>query len=830
MLRWGRWAVVRVLGSRSAVVSESKNAAKMVWDRRLSLLNSSRETPAANEDTDITIRPNPIDPLETLRQLLLTDNRSDALESAYEACRAHHRLVYLTKSEFSQLSTRARPELIVRVCADQTALGRSIPDSDRYRYMLAHLECHSPTPSSKSPASGGVLDPREADPGPIEHLTHAQVHYTKLAKNRSGQAVHRAYLEHLLRIYRLDSDPQIARWVRDAVSNVLKSLLSRPRFRFEHALAQVVWSIVGSVRFDVPQTKSLLHLLRLRSSSSSLGSSVRVLDPIESLRQTILDPPSSDTQVNQEARSIIHDAQAWEWLRVLAGDPSLVTGAHTRLNVLASLRQLEHAPPGSDPPVALLERDWAVWMTILGAEATSVHQTPIIDRAILVAFLRLAARFQSVRVVSGSERLLTVFTSVICEEDQIHMAQPGSLSVQLGAVYACVGTSTVFELAARLSSAGFRSDRLQAGYLTHVIELLLEYRFPRVAWEVASQVRADLPTALAALVAHDCAKTGYITGAVSMLRDIQPSEERHRIAIMCLRQLDRQRGVLTRVSALSICEALGPDLSRTPGELQPVAVRMALNAGLVRLAGLMGTQWRLRPGLQRLLAARLVKARLVRFAPKVVDPRQTRWLSAMLDNAGHRQKIPASARRSHLHAYGKINATRLGNKLLIRSGARLGGRARLRATLATLARLLRARKSSWIRKRAPFRPDGVTLNIIVRALVRSPSCVSSGDLRAMFDLLSRAGRCGVDVTGNHFGTEAGFVLGGYASSAVALAGLVPRSVGAWTFVRYVRPLLRTFISGMRVRGDQEGVKVVTKVLRAEGARWTRAGWHAGPDA
>ncbi|KAL5634682.1 hypothetical protein ACGC1H_002656 [Rhizoctonia solani] len=820
MLRWGRWAVVHVVGSRSAVFSGSKNVSRVVWGRRSSslvpALTSSRGT---NEDS---ICPNPtssVDPLKTLRELLV-DKCPDGLESAYEACRAHH-LPYLTQSEFYKLSIGARPEFIVRLCADQMALGRRIPDSERYRYMLAHLaccRCDSDTPTN---------------PAPIEHLTHAQGHYTKLAKNHLGQAVPRVYLEHLLRIYQW-SDPQISPLVSDTISNVLKSLLAKPRFRFEHCLAQVVWRIIASVQFDVPQTKALLHLLRLRLNSS-FESSTRVLDSIESLRQTILDPPGADPKVHQEARLILHDAQAWEWLRALAGKPSSATGANTRLSVLGLLRQLEHAL-SSDSSLDLLERGWDVWMTILGAEAASVHVTPAVDRAILAAFLRLAARFQSVRVVSGSERLLTVLTSVVYAEDQIHMARPGSLSVQLGAAYACIGTSNAFGLAARLSSAGFRADRLLPGYVTHVVELLLEYRSPRVAWEIASQMRGDLPAALVTRVAHDCAKAGYITAAVSMLRDTRLgeerlSEERHHIALLCLRQLDRQRSVLTRVDALDICNALGPDLSRMPPELQPVAVRMALNAGLVYLAGLMGSQWQLQPPLRRLLAVRLVKAHLVRLAPKVVNPHQTRWLSVILDNAGYHQNIPARIRRSKMHTYGEINATRLGNKLLIRSGARLGGRAQLRATLATLARLLRAREPFWSNKRGPFRPDGVTLNIIVRALVRSTFCVSSSDLRAMFDLLSRAGRCGHNETGNHFGTEANCALGGYASSAIALAKLVPRSEGPWAFVRYVRPLLRTFVSGLRVRGDQEAVKVVVKILRAEDAHWRRAGWYraGGPD-
>ncbi|KAJ1307816.1 hypothetical protein OPQ81_001898 [Rhizoctonia solani] len=840
MLRWGRWAAIHVVGTRLAVFPGSKNVSRVGWVQRpvslvpaLALSTGRAKTKMTNEDTDITIaRPNSVsseDPLGTLRKLL-TDNRPDvgALESAYMVCRTHH-LCYLTKSEFSSLVSAAgdNPKFVLMLCTDQIALGRRIPDPDRYQYMLAHLvSCLR------------ALESGECDTAPIEHLAQAQNHYTKLAKNQSGPAVHHTYLEQLLRIYQHTSDSAILSTVRDTISNVLKSLLSKPGFRLESSLSQVVWRIIASVQFDVSHTRALLHILRSRVSLSGLSwdSGSRILDPIEFLRRTILDFPCPDARVNQEAHSILHDTRAWQWLRVLAGtyEPTLVTGAKTRLDILVLLRQHEH---GSELSPASLERCWDDWMAILGVEATS-HGPPAetVDRAILLTFLRLAVRFHSTRVVSGSERLLTVYNSVVYEEDRIHMAQPGSLSVQLGAAYACTGTLNLFQLAARLSAAGLRADssRLPAGYLTHLVELLLGFS-PRVAWEIANQGLGDLPVRLVASVAHDCAKAGYLPGAVSLLRDTRLKfGERYRIALVCLRQLDRQGGVLTRVDALHVCEALGPDLSRTPLELRSIAVRTALNAGLVQLAGLMGSQWRLKPLLQRLLATRLVKANLPKLAFQVVDKHQTRWFYMVLNNSRYRKKFPGRTRRSRNLSYGRINATRIGNQLLIRSGAGLGGRAQLRATLATLARLLRSRRASRNlsrSKRARFRPDGVTLNILMRALVRCTFCVSSSDLRALFDLLSRAGRCGRYATGNHFGTEAGYILGGYASSGTALAKLVPPAEGPWAFVRYVRPLLKTFALGMRLRGDKEAVMVVMGILRAEDAYWRRASWRrtGGPD-
>ncbi|CAE6452807.1 unnamed protein product [Rhizoctonia solani] len=870
MLRWGRWVAVHVIRSRPAVLSGSKNVSRIVQLRRpfslypaVASKEHSPETKMTNEDSSITTTPcappnpiSPANPLATLRELI-TDKRPvdvSTLESTYVACPAHH-LSYLTKSEFSALvsAASARPEFVLKLCEDQVRLGKRISDSDRYWYMVAHLSCCLSHFRCLELGGNDTKPEETTSPAPIEHLTNAQAHYTKLAKNRMG--VHHAYLERLLRIYEhISSTPthsQVIGVLRGIISTVLQSLFSRPRFRFESHLSQAVWHAIASVQFDRAQTRAILGALRLRFSGTGSARDSRTCDsdPMQHLLQTILDSPKADTRIHNEVCSILRDSQAWSWLRALAGgphEPSMVAGANTRLAVLVMLHQLYADTPltGSKPTITSLEHCWNVWMTILGAETISAQSLPAdtIDRAILSSFLRLAMRYQSTRVVSGAERLLTVYTSVLCEEDKIHMAQPRSLSVELGAAYACTGTSNVFELSARLSAAGFRLDsiRLPSGYLTHVVDLLLKYRFVQVARKVSSQVPADLPPTLIASVAYNCAEAGYVSDAASLLCDARLDvEERHRIALECLYQLNKQRGVLTRPVALHICEALGPDLGRTPPNLRPIAVRMALNAGLLRLAGLMGAHWQLQPRLQRLLATRLVKARLPRLASQALDPHQVKWFSMVLGNTIYRHRTSGRARRSHNRlSYGEINATRLGNILLSRSSARLGGRAQLRATLATLARLLRANgvayETSWSskRKRAPFRPDGVTLNIILRALVRSTFCVSSSDLRTLFDLLSRAGRCGMAKVGNHFGTGADYVLDGYASSAIALAKLVPRTEGPWAFVRYVRPLLRTFVAGLRIRGDQEGVKVVMKVLRAEDWHWRRAGWHSpgGPDS
>lgn len=649
-------------------------------------------------------------------------------------------------------------------------------------------------------------------------------------------AVHYDYLRQLLRIY-MRSDERLrsfraplADTARAYMTSVLKSLLSKAHFRFELPLVSLFWRIIADVDFESAQTKVLLHALRSRNSVSAGDGQTLDSDPILVLHQALLDGSPANSWAHQEACSVLHDTRAWEWLKMLAGrsqESSLLTGANSRLSILLALR---HEP-------TLLDHWWSVWMKILGTEARSLEHrdTAHVDRAILLAFLRLAALYRSSRVVFGAERLLTVLSTVKLAQDEIQAAETlespnHSLSVAIGAAYACMGTSNLVMLLARLQAAGFKINepRLPHAYLTRVVQLLLKFQVPHVVWDVASQVYANLPADLVGAVAHACAKAGHIAEAASLLTDVRlDSGERHRIATVCLGQLARQCGVLTRRAALNVCEALG---RRTSRNLRYVAVRMALNAGLVRLAGKMGARWRLPRPLERMLAVRLVKARLPRLALRVVDRHQSVWVSHMLRNAGYRKISGIDARQTDTRVLdSKNDATRRGNIYLIRSNTsrrrKLGGRARLRATLTALARLLRCGVPRTCGRRvdaprAPFQPDAVTLNIILCALAQSTLCISSDDFRALFDLLSRYGRCGRYATGNQFGTEPDRVLKGFASSALALVALVPGE--GLSFVRHVRPLLKIFGAGFRLRGDQEGVKVVRGILRAEYAYWTRA--------
>ncbi|KAG8727804.1 hypothetical protein FRC12_022207 [Ceratobasidium sp. 428] len=441
------------------------------------------------------------------------------------------------------------------------------------------------------------------------HLTLARVHYTALARNHLDESVHYAYLRALLDVY-----PVFADEARVHLASALGDLLSNARFRFEPRLARLFWSALHTVDFIHPERQTLLDSLALRSSlSTSIHKHVlrtqRLThpdsdsdeDPVVALRCVILDPSTSDEPwVRREAELIVHHLgqhhdRAWASLVTLAGrTPPLALSHHPprRINVLLGLRQGEDEEQRVD-------RLWDVWMTILGAEIRCARSglddeqgqgevgTEKVDRTILLSFLRAAAIRRSDRVVSGAERLLPVLPCVKREQDEIDSAgrvvdPKESLSVVLGATRACLGTTNLTVLYARMQAAGFktRDGRFPDTYLAKLVELLLAFRAPNVAWSIAQQCRGLLPVELVEALASSCAHSGLLDQAVSLLSDARLSADtRFSISLVCLRQCSRRRIIPSRNNALELCDWLGPGLDRVPVELHHTATWMALNAG-----------------------------------------------------------------------------------------------------------------------------------------------------------------------------------------------------------------------------------------------------------
>ncbi|KAG9122552.1 hypothetical protein FRC07_001020 [Ceratobasidium sp. 392] len=362
-------------------------------------------------------------------------------------------------------------DVVLEVGANQSVLGRRTADVDRYWLMLAHLGRyrsqgqdqvyhgdrtdgdmhnlssdmgsfpervhHSDRVGTHNQESDSMKNRHAArdrlPTGSTQHLAHARIHYTALARNHLDESVHYAYLRALLDVY-----PALAE-ARIHLADALSQLLTNTRFRFEPRLARLFWSVIHTVEFIPPERQALLDALALRASTHKHVPRTQGLnhrldsgsdeDPVLALRHAILDFSTSDEPwVRREAELIVlhhQQSEGWSSLVALAGGtpPRALAHPPRRINVLLGLRQGEEHQQ--------LEVLWDVWMAILGAEIRQDETrsglgeigTVKIDRAILLRFLRAAAIRRSDRVVSGVERLLLVMSCVVFERDGIEKAE-----------------------------------------------------------------------------------------------------------------------------------------------------------------------------------------------------------------------------------------------------------------------------------------------------------------------------------------------------------------------------------------------------------------------
>ncbi|KAJ3559807.1 hypothetical protein NM688_g110 [Phlebia brevispora] len=106
--------------------------------------------------------------------------------------------------------------------------------------------------------------------------------------------------------------------------------------------------------------------------------------------------------------------------------------------------------------------------------------------------------------------------------------------------------------------------------------------------------------------------------------------------------------------------------------------------------------------------------------------------------------------------------------------------------------------------------DRVTTNIIVKALLRWTHVVDKTRVRALFDQLVRRGY----PTGGLYPEGAG-PFGCTLELSTPLHGLsFPDVKSPIEFAKHVRPLYKMFITGLRMRKDHQGARIVTNILRA----------------
>ncbi|KLO17166.1 hypothetical protein SCHPADRAFT_926093 [Schizopora paradoxa] len=123
---------------------------------------------------------------------------------------------------------------------------------------------------------------------------------------------------------------------------------------------------------------------------------------------------------------------------------------------------------------------------------------------------------------------------------------------------------------------------------------------------------------------------------------------------------------------------------------------------------------------------------------------------------------------------------------------------------------------SFLVEHRGFVPDRVTLNLVLKALLRWPRLASAQSLRTLFDRLVASGYPGLTGSpGDHgvFGTEKDDE-GGFQSSFVLKDGMA----GGISFARHTRPLYRMFATAFRARGDREAALKVQDALRTARAR------------
>ncbi|KAJ6607411.1 hypothetical protein B0H10DRAFT_2072240 [Mycena sp. CBHHK59/15] len=113
-------------------------------------------------------------------------------------------------------------------------------------------------------------------------------------------------------------------------------------------------------------------------------------------------------------------------------------------------------------------------------------------------------------------------------------------------------------------------------------------------------------------------------------------------------------------------------------------------------------------------------------------------------------------------------------------------------------------------RRVGFQQDRVTVNIIVKMLLRWTTHISAPQIRSLFDHMVRSGY----PAASRWRREGGVPFGTQSSSsgdAVTTLGL-PAFV---SFDRHVRPMYKMFIKALHMQGDRRGARTVIGILQTE---------------
>ncbi|KAJ7127097.1 hypothetical protein C8R44DRAFT_874177 [Mycena epipterygia] len=139
----------------------------------------------------------------------------------------------------------------------------------------------------------------------------------------------------------------------------------------------------------------------------------------------------------------------------------------------------------------------------------------------------------------------------------------------------------------------------------------------------------------------------------------------------------------------------------------------------------------------------------------------------------------------------------------------------LMATKSKYARLVRhvLHTRDHLAQRYGFVQDRITINIVVKALLRWKPFMDAAQIRRLFDHMVRSGYPAAARWRRDGGVPFGTRGGGSAGSAISTLGLS----AFISFNRHVRPLYKMFIKALHLQGDLRGARTVIGILHGEEA-------------
>lgn len=199
----------------------------------------------------------------------------------------------------------------------------------------------------------------------------------------------------------------------------------------------------------------------------------------------------------------------------------------------------------------------------------------------------------------------------------------------------------------------------------------------------------------------------------------------------------------------------------------------------------------------RVLALRIPS--IVKSFPNAVDGAPGRYATLLLVRAG-RLRV---AKKMYEEATDEVTRTTMGNNILHGSMMHRSRRnvRQMKKVLETLKELVGT---------GGFVPDRVTVNILMKSLLRWRKDVDGSQLRALFDRMVRSGYPTASSAGEPpFGTNAQWPMG----KSMRVGSLI-KTTEEISYGRHVRPLYRMFIKAFYMRGDVYAARKVVGILKA----------------